>query len=218
MSIMNDKQKNGINDPSREAYEAIGVDQLLTYCVKQVLNNKEECTLERLIYECYTRFPKKFSLSRYPQWPDSTRIYRSWRRCQGVNKWLTGSAQEGFRITNKGEPIVQEISLKLQDPKSKNVPLRESTRSRGKEEAIVRYLRKSGTFVRWHQEKNLFKISESELRSVLNATLETSIQILVENITYYRDNAELINDTEVIEFLNECCRQHQLILGRLQND
>jgi len=215
MNPMNDEQKNRNTNKSREAYEAIGVDQLLTYCVKQVLNNQEECTLERLIYECYTRFPRKFALSRYPQWPESTRLYRSWRRCQGVNKWLTGSAQEGFRITKKGEPIVQEIGVKLQDPKPYNIPLRESTRSRGKEEAVVRYLRKSGTFIRWHQEKDLFKISESELRSVLNATLETSLTILIENITYYRDNAELVQDSEVIEFLNECCRQHEQILGRL---
>jgi hypothetical protein len=207
------EQQDNQKDADREGYEAIGVDQLLMYCAKQVLTKREECTLERLVYECFTRFPRKFALSRYPQWPDSTRVYRSWRRCLGVNKWLAGSPQEGFRITDKGEKIAQAIGVKLQDPGLDNLQRRESSRSRGKEEAITRYLRKSGAFGRWRQDRESFKVSESELRSILNATLETPLETLKDNIVYYRENAEFVKDFEVVEFLDECCQQHEDVLG-----
>ncbi|MEO0141187.1 MAG: hypothetical protein ABIM88_06565, partial [candidate division WOR-3 bacterium] len=53
-----------------ERYKDIGLNQLVVYCVGRILANGEECTLERLIYECFTLFPKKFGLRKYPQWPD----------------------------------------------------------------------------------------------------------------------------------------------------
>jgi len=199
-----------------EAYEAIGVDQLVVYCAREVLDKREECTLERLVYECFTRFPKKFGLSRYPQWPDSTKVYRSWRRCVITDKWLVGSPQAGFRMTSRGEKIADEVAAKLGNPSLMSTKPRPSTRTRGKEEAVVRYLRKSAAFNRWISEKGSFAVSESELRSVLNATLETPMETLRENMAYYKENALLLKDSQVIEFLDECWRQHSSVLGRFE--
>jgi hypothetical protein len=212
---MNAKQKSSENETPSESYEALGVDQLVMYCVKRIIQNNEECTLERLIYECFTIFPKKFSLSRYPQWPDATRVYRSWRRCILDNKWLKGSPNEGFRMTREGELVADTIANKLKDPNLAKQKVKQMTRIRGKEEAITRYLRKSGAFNRWLQDRESFRVSESELRSVLNATLETPTETLIENMVYYRENADLIKDNEVTEFLDECYKQNQSILRRL---
>ncbi len=194
-------------------YEALGVDYLLVFCVRNVLENSEECTLERLVFECFTLFPKKFSLSRYPQWPDSTRVYRSWRR--GIdNKWLKGTPQEGFALTTKGKALALEIAAKLKDPSVVAKHPRQATRARGKEEAVTRYLRKSETFRKWSENPTLFIITESELRSLLNATLETSDMALGENLEYYIENAGLVQDSDVLAFLNTCKKQHPQILGR----
>ncbi len=55
------------------SYENISVDELVLFAAKCILDSGEECTVERLVYECFTLFPKSFCLPRYPQWPDSTR-------------------------------------------------------------------------------------------------------------------------------------------------
>ncbi len=203
-------KKSHINEqPSFEGnYEALGVDYLLIYCVRRVLENGEECTLERLVYECFTLFPKKFALSRYSQWPDSTRVYRSWRRCIDPNNWLKGTPQEGFHLTSKGKTIALEVAEKLRDPSLIINHQKAMSRTRGKEEAVVHYLRKSNAFRKWMENHGSFVISESELRSLLNATLETPREVLSDNLEYYFENAELVKDNNTIEFLHTCRNQH----------
>jgi len=195
-----------------EAYENLGVDYLLIFSAKSILDNDEECTLERLVFECFTRFPKKFGLSRYPQWPDSTRVYRSWRRCRLDNRWLTGSPQEGFKLTAKGKEVALAVAEKLNDPSLINKQPRATSKTRGKEEAVIRYLRKSNAFRRWLQNPTSFVISESEIRSLLNATLETPQDVLRKNLAYYQDNAKLVGDSHILAFLDACQKQHDNIL------
>jgi hypothetical protein len=195
-----------------EAYESLGVDYLLVFSVESILDNGEECTLERLVFECFTRFPRKFGLSRYPQWPDSTRVYRSWRRCRLDNRWLTGSPQEGFRLTAKGKGVALAVAEKLNDPLLVNRQPRAASKTRGKEEAVTRYLRKSGAFRRWVQNPTSFAISGSEIRSLLNATLETPPDVLRENLAYYQENAKLVGDSRILAFLEACQKQHESIM------
>ncbi len=54
------KKDNRINAPGDFAgnYEALGVDYLLIFSVRSIIENGEECTLERLVFECFTLFPK----------------------------------------------------------------------------------------------------------------------------------------------------------------
>lgn len=195
-----------------EAYESVGVDYLLVFSVKSILENDEECTLERLVFECFTRFPRRFGLSRYPQWPDSTRVYRSWRRCRLDNRWLTGSPQEGFRLTTKGREVALTVAEKLNEPSLVDRRPRATSRSRGKEEAVIRYLRRSNAFRRWGENPASFVISESEIRSLLNATLETPRDVLRENLAYYQENAKLVGDSRIVAFLEACEKQHQNIM------
>ena len=208
------REKAAPNEVAKiEVYESLGVDYLLIFCVKRVLDNGEECTLERLIYECFTLFPKRFALARYPQWPDSTRIYRSWRRCRLDNGWLSGSAQQGFRPTRKGEQVAHMVAAKLNEPVAISKQTKEPSKTRGKEEAVVRYLRKSDAFRRWDKDRAHFVIAGSELRSVLNTTLESPLQLLRENLDYYREMAELVNDSAVLAFLEMCEEQNKNVLG-----
>jgi hypothetical protein len=195
------------------SYESMGVDDLLIYSVRQILENDEECTLERLVYECFTLFPNKFGLSRYPEWPDSTRVYRSWRRCLITRGWLSGSPQEGFTITSKGEQAAKSVANKINRPIMNNKNKRDTSKVRGKEEAVMRYVRKSDAFKKWLSNKSTFAISESELSSVLNVTLETPKKILRENFEYYKENARFVNDTEVLSFLESLEKGHRKYLG-----
>ena len=73
-----------------EVYKNYGIDQLVVYAVKRILDANEECTFERLVYECFTLFPEKFEFKRYPEWPDSARITKAWLRCRTDKGWIAG--------------------------------------------------------------------------------------------------------------------------------
>lgn len=206
-------QKEDSNRP-HEPYESLNVDRLLVYCVQRVLANKEECTLERLICECFTLFPKKFGLLRYPQWPDAVRVYRSVRRLYSPDhEWITGLPQRGFKITPVGLKMAAEVEQLLTAKGGVHRPPK-TTRSRGKEEAVLRYIRKNDLFLRWSADPSRFSSRDSELRNLLNATLETSPRILGQNLDYYAQVADLMEDRVVGAFLAECRAQHrELLIG-----
>ena len=70
--------------------------------------NKEKCTFERLVKECFTLFPKTFSFSKYPQWPDSRKLDRPLRFLRR-KKLILGDPKTAFSLTKSGKKIVEEI-------------------------------------------------------------------------------------------------------------
>ena len=58
------------------------LDEMLIYCADLVQQTGDACTFERLVYECFTRFPEQFGMISYPQWPDNDRINKAWLRCR----------------------------------------------------------------------------------------------------------------------------------------
>jgi hypothetical protein len=209
---MTDSSHKEDSKRSHEPYESLNVDRLLVYCVQRVLANKEECTLDRLIYECFTLFPKKFSLLRYPQWPDAVRVYRSIRRLYSPDHgWITGLPQRGFKITPAGRRVAAEVEQLLTAKDGLHRPPK-TTRSRGKEEAVLHYIRKNDLFRRWSADPSRFAPRDSELRNLLNGTLETPPRILGQNLDYYAQVADLLEDRDVGAFLAECRAQHKELL------
>lgn len=196
-----------------ESYKKLGLDYLLIYAMKRIREGGEDITFERLVYECFTLFPGRFGFVRYPQWPDATRINKSWLRCRTDNGWIIGSVQEGFRLTTKGEDVAREVEQKLGGASQGIV--RSAQKVRGKEEAALRYLRNSASFRRWvEQPKEIddFQISERELRTLLNCTAETPRRIIRQNLHYYMSMAELARDQAVSDFLRACSRaQHHFL-------
>ena len=71
--------------------------------------NKEKCTFERLIKECFTLFPESFSFSKYPQWPDSLKLDRQLRTLR-KRKLITGDPKTSFSVTKLGKKIGLETA------------------------------------------------------------------------------------------------------------
>lgn len=69
--------------------------ELILLGINFVLESNEKCTFERLVAECFTRFPEFFSFKRYPQWPDSMKFDRGLRtlRAEGL---IVGSSKDHF--------------------------------------------------------------------------------------------------------------------------
>ena len=71
--------------------------------------NKEKCTFERLIKECFTLFPETFSFPKYPQWPDSLKLDRQLRTLR-KRKLITGNPRTYFSLTKLGKKIAIETA------------------------------------------------------------------------------------------------------------
>ena len=188
---------------SRSVRKPSSIDELLTFAVGEVAAAGEECTFERLVYECYTLFPDAFALNRYPDWPDSARVNKAWLRCRTDRGWITGSVQAGFRLTERGTEIASDVARRI----GKSVPLsrpNESARMRERHEAMMKNIRRHPAFSSYQSNPEGFALTGPELRVLLNATLETPRRVLRQSIRAYQNAAEAYGDVEVGAFLAEC--------------
>lgn len=184
--------------------EGLALDDLVVFCVREIIRNGEECTFERLVYECFTRFPTAFSLIRYPQWPDSARINKCWLRCRTDKGWIVGSVKEGFRLTAAGERIADKVARQLGGQGAVPRLAEPGTTSRERYEAMLARIRRSQPFARYLASPGTFAASEMELRQALGVTLETPLRVVRQNLHAYRSAAAAYSADEVLEFLAEC--------------
>ncbi len=189
-------------------YTQISLTKLTIFAIHEITNNSEECAYERVVKECFTLFPKRFSFRRYPEWPDGSRIKIEIHRCRD-NGWVTGNEKNGFQITFLGRRVAQEVLKELQEgPVKKLGP--GQRRDRG--DTIIRYLKESEPFKRLRQNKENFTLSEGEFRKLLVATFETPPRVLRQNLNYCFDICKQYGENELFEFLKECERQKALLL------
>lgn len=183
------------------SYETQGLDQLVTYCVDRILQNGEECTFERLVYECFTLFPRKFGFARYPGWPDSARVNKSWLRCRTDRRWIAGSVQAGFVMTPAGSRVALEVASALRTGVLGTQPRHREPRERW--EAAISRIKRHPAFLKFRNDSSV-QLTQQEARNVLAATLETPLRILDANLSYFRQVASEYEDREVQGFLDAC--------------
>ena len=181
------------------------IDELLTFAVGQVAAAGEECTFERLVYECFSLFPEQFAMQRYAEWPDSVRVEKTWRRCRTDRGWITGSVQEGFRLTERGKQIEARVARALGKGGSALPKAGDTAKARERHEAMLKYVRRQPSFEKYRESPEGFILSgPDDLRVLLNGTLETPRRVLRQNLRAYQNAAELYGDAEVGAFLKEC--------------
>ena len=180
------------------------IDELLAYAVGQVAGAGEECTFERLVYECFNLFPKHFSMQRYPEWPDSVRINKTWLRCRTDRGWIVGSVQEGFRLTERGRRAAEKVARSLGGESASLPEPNGGNRARERYEAMLRSIRRQPAFKAYQSSPKAFSLNDAELRVLLMGTLETPRRILRQNLRAYQNAATTYEDTEVTAFLSAC--------------
>ena len=205
------------------ARQSLPLDDLVVYCVSEILNSGEECTFERLVYECFTRFPDTFGLKRYPKWPDSARVNKAWLRCRTDKGWIVGSVQEGFRLTSVGEHIAGMVATRLEAgiPSARSAGT--GSRTRERHETLLRNIRSDSLFQRFVESQDGFELSEMEFRRFLGVTMETPVRILRQNLNAYKNAATGYGDEGVLDFLAACEKMMAPLInpagtGRKPND
>jgi len=189
-------------------YSSISLTKLIILAINEIVSNREECAYERVVKECFTLFPKRFSFQRYPEWPDGTRVKIEILRCRD-NGWVTGNEKNGFQITLLGKRAAQEV---LKDLQEERVKKQRTGQIRDRGDTIIKYLKESEPFRRFQQNKEDFNISEGEFRRLLVATFETPPRVLKQNLNYCLDICKQYGENELFEFLKQCEKQKESLL------
>jgi len=91
-----------------EIYKDRAINDLILFAIYLLNEKKEKCTFEKLVKECFTLFPKTFSFSKYPKWPDSRKLDRPLRTLR-KRKLITGNPKASFSLTKSGKKLAEEM-------------------------------------------------------------------------------------------------------------
>jgi len=188
---------------STNTYEKVETQNLIVYGIYSVTKNREVCTYETLVKECFEKFPRVFGFKKYPKWPDSLKFDRPLRtlREKGL---IVGSVMSHFELTRFGQDLARSTeSILLGKDQVITAKKREPT-GRSVDDRIIQNLKQSDPFKRYQKNSRSFAISETEFRSLLRCTLETPERVLRQNLEYYKNVAELYGEKDIIRFLSTC--------------
>jgi hypothetical protein len=175
---------------------------LVTYCVFLAQEKNKEVTFENIVANCYEYFPDKFSLVGYPQWPDSARVNKSWLRCRTDFKYIKGSVKGGFALTVNGIDVVERVQKKLRSSTfEKEIVQKKRAVARSREEQFVNEIEKSNLFQNYLTAGENVEISHFDFCDLLYGTLETSAEVLSDNLNTLKEYAERLDKNSILSFL-----------------
>jgi hypothetical protein len=171
------------------------LDHLVVYVAYSLERKNEPITFEKLVAECYRRFPSRFCLNGYPEWPDSAKVNKCWLRCRTDKGWMTGSNKRGFRVTPAGrlEAIKTQQIIEGSAPAT---PTKDDESFHRK----VQEIRKSHAFKAYQQNETNF--STEHLISSLGVPLEANRVRIREALRFAQESARMLRDEEVSAYLN----------------
>ena len=95
-----------------DIYKRIVLNDLVIYSIYFLDNQGVNIAAEDIISACFTLFPKRFSLRKYPHWPDSAIVSRRWSECR-TKGLITGNTSAGFKLTSRGLRLAGKVEKKL---------------------------------------------------------------------------------------------------------
>lgn len=182
-----------------EKYQNLTLEKLIIYSVARVIDSGEECTFERLVKECFERFPKSFGFYRYSQWPDSLKLDRPLRKLR-EECYITGGNETRFVLTKFGESYAKAVAKEIG---SEILYKKPSTGGR-KEERILKKMKNSNEFQEYKKYGDKIAIDESQVRSLAYSTLETPLEVVIHNLDKIGGLASQTGETELGKFVDYC--------------
>jgi hypothetical protein len=198
------------------------------YAVYYLHKQGAETGSEDIISSCFVLFPKRFSLRKYPQYPDSGIVSRRWSDCKSKG-YLRGDALSGFQITAKGIRRAEKVEKSLGKPLKRvrvpkptsspmgkvegpAIPVKEAVHPELKAHAkkYIRSIEMSDAYK--HYKKNL-PINEFDFRSMLFCTMESSPATLSRNFNQFKEYVNIHNRKDLLSFLEYCEGRFSSLLG-----
>ena len=94
----------------------LGINDLLLFCIHNIISGNEECSFDRLVKGCFTLFPESLEFPRYPIWPDSRKLDRPLRFLRS-ERLIIGESKTFFLLTPEGDKKALELSRLLKQGK-----------------------------------------------------------------------------------------------------
>ena len=183
------------------------LNDLILYCMLRIEQVNEDCTFERLVYECFTTFPERFSFFTY-RLPDSIKLDRQLRTVRKLGL-ITGNNTFGFKLTNIGRVRALQLKKIFYSLKGKLSDVTEVDQKalipKGgrKEQKMIDKITSSPIFREFVVTGDI-KPSVDELRIIFFGTLETPLLGLLDNINYIEEISKKSPLEKVSKFVAFC--------------
>lgn len=189
----------------KNLYTKLNMADLILVSIFLIQKNKEICTFERLVAECFNNFPKTFGFQRYPHWPDSEKLGRPLRtfREKGLTIGGVGGKYSPGEIilTSLGERKAKQIKLILSGKKLFHSLKNKYLIPTSIDEKLIYQLKISPYFSKFINEPKTFSILEPEFRNIIRCTLETPKRIIKQNLQYLKNLTRLFKEKQIYNFL-----------------
>lgn len=177
-------------------------DDLVTVSLYFILESGDTPTFERLVAESFERFPQRFALSGYPQWPNAAIINKSWLRCRTDKKLITGNVAGGFNLTPRGKLLVEKTLLKLNAPAPDGFQLKKGDKQTMSGRVVER-IERSIAYEKFQKTKSFDDVTEYEASDVFYATMESTPETLLKNYEVMLQHLQNYNREDLIEFVRK---------------
>jgi hypothetical protein len=206
-----------LNNPPQfdpQVYTKLALNDLVVYSMHFLNTQGIALTSEDVISACFTLFPKRFSLVKYPYWPDSAVVSRRWSECRSKG-YLVGNVATGFKLTPKGFRFAVKVEKALGGikPASNHILPSEVKTRAGK---FVRAMETSDAYRDYKKHGKNSKFNEFDFRSLLLCTMESPADTLKRNLDQFREYADINDRKDLLAFLEFCEHKftHLLIASR----
>lgn len=195
------RQETRTQAPDPAKYEAIGYDELVTFAVAELERRGVEATFEHIVAECFRLFPVRFHLQGYSDWPDSSKVNKSWLRARTDKGYLVGRVKEGFRLTTKGKHAAGRVGEQLLGKRPRPAR-RRAVQTGTKEGSLVQQLVVASAFLTFLKTGSVADVSEYDFRDALICTMDTPSSVLNGNLSQFEDAAQALGRDDVARFLS----------------
>lgn len=188
-------------DPDR--YESVDLDSLVVYATVKLEQLGVDLSLENIVVGAFKLFPRSFSLSGYPEFPDATRVEKCLWRCRGKEKqWIGGKTPHGYLLTNKTREVAAQVSTQIEGQLSSTaIKKHKSTSRMRRKDSLLREIINSPAYAKYKSGEGE-SISRSDFCYLLQGTLDSSQETLRENLTSLKMITEELEQQDVLDFLN----------------
>ena len=207
-------------DPNR--YTRITLNDLMVYAMYHLHRQALEITSEDVVSACFMLFPKRFSLQKYPQWPDSAVVSRRWSDCKRQG-YLRGNAVSGFQITAKGlkraasvEKLlgkVEKSRLRLPKVQAHRPAIPTQTIHPELKTRARKYIRSIEGSEAYRRYRKKLSLNEFDFRSLLLCTMESPQTTLARNLGQFKEYVRIYDRSDLVTFLEFCEGKFSHLLG-----
>jgi len=181
--------------------EELSIEKLILLSIASLQCKRQKCSFGRLVKESFTLFPEAFSLSEYPEWPDSLKLDRPIRKLRQMGL-ITGSPLTYFSLTKFGQKAAESLKAKMRQKGKKKFINKMFTRS--PDLTLLKEISESEEFRKFLQNKGDYRPNNMRLREIIKFPLETPSEIILNSLDYLYKIAKKRKERDLSEFLKQC--------------